>query len=479
MQHVLNPISGQHLPQMNRRSVLQLGGGMLGGLGLSQIFAAQAESAVSSAVDQPAVIFVWLPGGPSHMETYDLKPDAPEDYRGIYKPINTNVPGMEICELFPLQAKVADKFNLIRSVAHKFADHGGGHKRFLTGRIPATPTGTVNDAPCVASIAAKKLENYVNSKGLCNYIVLGNGRVNSVDTFAFGSAYLGNETHPFSISGDPNVDKFEVQNLSLHSSLFEERLKDRVALLSGLDQFRQDVEASDLMVSMDAFNQRAMAMITSSAAHQAFDLSRESDQTRDRYGRHEWGQRALLARRLVEAGVPWVTIVMENPYVSGIQMPDWGVYNWDSHAVNCHLFRDAEVRFPIYDKVVSAMIEDLYARGLDKRVLLVVTGEFGRTPRINVRPGSKSKVDQPGRDHWPNAMSMLVSGGGMQTGQVIGATNSRGEEPVRRPLTPNDLWASVYRHLGINPEHSFLDHSGRPMPILPFGQVIDELKPVA
>ena len=473
-------IVDQHLSSpVRRRSILQLGGSMVGGLGLSQLFAAQAESAVSAKVDQPAVIFVWLPGGPPHMETYDLKPDAPEDYRGIYKPINTVVPGMDICELFPLQAKVADKFNLIRSVSHKFADHGGGHKRFMTGRIPATPTGTVNDAPCVASIVAKKLENKVNASGLCNYVVLGNGRVNSVNTFAFGSAYLGNETHPFSVSGDPNAENFEVQNLSLHSSLFAERLQNRSALLSGLDQLRADVDTSDLMGSMDAFNQRAMAMITSSEAHHAFDLSHESEKTRDRFGRHEWGQRALLARRLVEAGVPWVSIVMENPYVSGISMPDWGVYNWDSHAVNCHLFKDAEVRFPIYDKVVSAMIEDLYARGLDKRVLLVVTGEFGRTPRITVRPGTKSKVDQPGRDHWPGAMSFLVAGGGMQTGQVIGATNSRGEEPIRRPLTPNDLWASVYRHLGINPEHSFLDHSGRPMPILPFGQEIDELTPVA
>jgi len=190
--------------KLSRRSVLQAGGGVLGGLGLAQILKAQENSATSINVDNPAVIFVWLPGGPPHMEMYDLKPDAPEDYRGIYKPIGTKVPGMEICELFPLQAKIADKFNIIRSVHHGFADHGGGHKRFLTGRKPATPTGFVNDAPCVGSIAAKKLEDYRNPSGLCNYIVLGNGRVNSVDTFSFGSAYLGKETHPFNISGDPN-----------------------------------------------------------------------------------------------------------------------------------------------------------------------------------------------------------------------------------------------------------------------------------
>jgi len=464
--------------QISRRSVLQLGGGVLGGMGLSRLLEAQALSAQAGPLPDTSVIFVWLPGGPPHMETYDLKPNAPEDYRGQFRPIRTKVPGMDVGELLPRHAKIADKFTLIRSCAHKFADHGGGHKRFLTGRAPLEPTGFVNDTPMVGSMAAKVLEDKKNPSGLCNYIVLGNGRVNPIDVFSFGSAYLGAETHPFRISADPNAENFKVQNLALASGLFEERLDDRVGLLNGLDKLRKDVDASRVMDSIDSFNELALSMITSEAAREAFDLSHESDKLRDRYGRHEWGQRAILARRLVEAGVPWVTVVMENPYVSGIRMPDWGVYNWDSHAVNCHLFKDAEVRFPIYDQVITALIEDIYDRGLDRRVLLVVTGEFGRTPRITVRPGSKSKVDQPGRDHWPRAMSMLVSGGGMRTGQVIGATNSKGEEPVSRPLTPNDLWASVYKHLGINPEHTFPDHGGRPMPILPFGEAIREIDPV-
>ena len=464
--------------QISRRSVLQLGGGVLGGMGLSRLLEAQALSAQAGPLPDTSVIFVWLPGGPPHMETYDLKPDAPEDYRGQFSPIRTKVPGMDIGELLPRHAKIADKFTLIRSCAHKFADHGGGHKRFLTGRAPLEPTGFVNDTPMVGSMAAKVLEDKKNPSGLCNYIVLGNGRVNPIDVFSFGSAYLGAETHPFRISADPNAENFKIQNLALASGLFEERLDDRVGLLNGLDKLRKDVDASRVMDSIDSFNELALSMITSEDAREAFDLSHESDKLRDRYGRHEWGQRAILARRLVEAGVPWVTVVMENPYVSGIKMPDWGVYNWDSHAVNCHLFKDAEVRFPIYDQVITALIEDIYDRGLDRRVLLVVTGEFGRTPRITVRPGTKSKVDQPGRDHWPRAMSMLVSGGGMRTGQVIGATNSKGEEPVKRPLTPNDLWASVYKHLGINPEHTFPDHGGRPMPILPFGEAIREIDPV-
>jgi len=465
--------------QLHRRSVLQLGGGVLGGLGLSHLLEAQALSAQGGSTPDTSVIFVWLPGGPPHMETYDMKPDAPADYRGQFHPIQTNVAGMDVCELLPEHARIADKYTLIRSCAHEFADHGGGHKRFLTGRKPATPTGFVNDAPMVGSMAAKMLEKKRNPNGLCNYIALGNGRVNPIDVFSFGSAYLGAETHPFRISDDPNSKDFKVQNLALTSGLFEERLADRVSLLGELDQLRRDVDGSRLMDSMDTFNQSALSMITSSQARRAFDLSEEDDSLRDRYGRHEWGQRAILARRLVEAGVPWVTVVMENPYVSGIPMPKWGVYNWDSHAVNCHLFKDAEVRFPIYDQVITAMIEDLYARGLDRRVLLVVTGEFGRTPRISVRPGTQTKVDQPGRDHWPSAMSMLVAGGGMRTGQVIGATNTKGEEPVQRPLTPNDLWASVYKHLGINPEHTFPDLSGRPMPILPFGEAIRELNPVS
>ncbi len=471
-------VAGKHNNPMSRRSVLQLGGGVLGGLGLSHLLEARALSAEAAPLPDTSVIFVWLPGGPPHMETYDLKPDAPDDYRGQFNPIRTKVPGLDIGELLPRHAKIADKFTLIRSCAHKFADHGGGHKRFLTGRAPLEPTGFVNDTPMVGSMAAKVLEDRNNPSGLCNYIVLGNGRVNPIDVFSFGSAYLGAETHPFRISDDPNSKDFKVRNLALTSGLFEERLDDRMSLLNGLDQLRKDVDASRVMESIDAFNQLALSMITSADARQAFDLSRESDALRDRYGRHEWGQRAILARRLVEVGVPWVTVVMENPYVSGISMPDWGVYNWDSHAVNCHLFKDAEVRFPIYDQVITALIEDIYDRGLDRRVLLVVTGEFGRTPRITVRPGTKSKIDQPGRDHWPRAMSMLVSGGGMRTGQVIGATNSKGEEPVSRPLTPNDLWASVYKHLGVNPEHTFPDHGGRPMPILPFGEPIHENDPV-
>ena len=462
---------------VSRRSFIEMGGAACG-LGLAGLMEAQAKSAPKGTSDKDtSVIFVWLPGGPPHMEMYDMKPEAPSDYRGVFVPRKTNVPGIEVCEHLPLHMKCADKYNIIRSVHHGFADHGGGHKRFLTGRKPATPTGTVNNTPCVGSMASAVMDETRDTKGLPNYVVMGNGRINSVDTFAFGSAYLGSHTHPFRISADPNAPNFRVENLTLEKAV-SDRLGDRASLLGGFDKMRRDVDASGLAESMDIFNQRALSMMTSRTVRDAFDLSQEKDSVRDRFGRHEWGQRAILARRLVERGVPWVTVVMENPYVSGIKMPKYGVYNWDSHAVNCHLYDDARRRFPIYDKVVTAMVEDLHARGLNKRVMLVVTGEFGRTPRITVRPGTQTKVDQPGRDHWPKAMSMLVSGGGMRTGQVIGATNKKGEHPVERAMTPNDLWATVYQHLGVDYTHEFPDHAGRPMPMLPFGEPIPELAPV-
>ncbi|MCA9069014.1 MAG: DUF1501 domain-containing protein [Planctomycetaceae bacterium] len=463
-----------HCPgPLSRRSFLQMGALGLGGFGLSDWLRLQTKAGTSSANEpETSVIFVWLPGGPPHMEMYDMKPNAPLDYRGLFNPVSTNVPGLDVCELLPLHTKCADKYNIIRSVAHEFADHGGGHKRFLTGRKPKEPTGFVNDYPAVGSVVAKMREH--RNIGLPNYISGTNAGRAGVDTYSFGAAYLGPAYVPFNVPGDPNDGKFEVKNISLSTEL-SDRLDDRVRLLDGFDKLRRDIDHSGLMNATDQFDEKAVSLLTSDKAWKAFDLSQESETLRDRYGRHAWGQRALLARRLVEAGCSFVTMVMENPYQSGVSWLKNGTYNWDSHAVNCHLFDDAKVRFPIYDQAVTALVEDLHDRGLTKNVMLVVTGEFGRTPRISHQTGSKTGVSQPGRDHWPQAMSMLVTGGGMRTGQVIGSTNAKGEHPHSRPLTPNDLWATVYHHLGIDPEHAFPDHSGRPMPILPFGEPITEL----
>ncbi|WP_166820571.1 DUF1501 domain-containing protein [Thalassoroseus pseudoceratinae] len=460
---------------VTRRSFLQWGTLGLGGLSLADRLRLQASAnETASNRQETSIIFVWLPGGPPHMEMYDMKPNAPLDYRGAFHPISTNVPGLDVCEHMPLHAKCADKYNIIRSVAHEFADHGGGHKRFLTGRKPKEPTGFVNDSPAVGSVVARMREQH--NTGLPNYVTGTNAGRAGVDTYSFGAAYLGPSYVPFNVPGDPSDEKFEVKNLSLHPSL-SDRLDDRMRLLRGFDELRRDIDQSGLMDATDEFTGKALGLLTSDRARSAFDLSQEPDSLRDRYGRHAWGQRALLARRLVEAGCSFVTMVMENPYQSGVKWLNQGTYNWDSHAVNCHIFDDTKLRLPIYDRAVTALVEDLHDRGLTEKVMLVVTGEFGRTPRINNQNGTKTKTMQPGRDHWPQAMSMLVSGGGMQTGQVIGSTTSKGERPKDRPLTPNDLWATVYRHLGIDYETTFPNRSGRPMPILPFGEPITELLP--
>ncbi len=455
----------------SRRAALTTGLLGLGGLGLSDLLRLREARADGSpaASDDTAVIFVWLPGGPPHVDTYDMKPDAPLEIRGAYRPIATNVPGIDVCELLPLHARCADRYSLVRSVTHDFADHGGGHKRFLTGRAPKEPTGFVNDAPMAGSWVAKFRPSGV--RGLPGYTALVDSGRQHVDTFSFGAAWLGASYTPWIVDGDPSLPAFQVPSLGL-SEAMERRLGDRRTLGSALDRLRRDVDAGASMRAKDDFDARAVDMLTSTAAREAFDLAREPDAVRDRYGRHRFGQRALLARRLVEAGSTFVTVVMEHP---GGEMPSDCCYNWDSHAVNCHVFNDLAWRAPFYDQAITALVEDLTARGLDRRVLLVVTGEFGRTPRVENQIGTQTKVHQPGRDHWPGAQSILLAGGGFRHGQVIGATDARGAYPKDRPLSPNDVWSTVFRHLGIDQEATVPDLAGRPMPILPSGTPIAEL----
>ncbi len=455
---------------LSRRHFLKIGTLTLGGFGVGGLLPLRLSA--QSASPDTAVILIWLPGGPPHLETYDLKPDAPSEYRGLFRPIRTNVPGIAVCEHLPLHARIADKFCLIRSIAHAFADHGGGHKRFLTGRDPRSPVGFVNDYPMVGSMVAKVREG--RSAGLPNYIAGVDSGREGIDTFSFGSAYLGPRTHPFAVGGDPSRPDFQVQNLTLLPSLAS-RLDQRLALLGAFDT-RAVRDTGQLAEGTDVARRRALELLSTDRARPAFDLSREPAALRQRYGMHVWGQRCLLARRLVEFGASFVTMVLENPYQGGIEMPRDGTYNWDSHAVNCHLFNDTRRRLGYFDRAVTALIEDLAARGLDRKVMLIVTGEFGRTPRVEYANGTQTGVKQPGRDHWPHAMSVLVAGGGMRMGQVIGSTNAKGEHPKDRALTPNDLWATMFRHLGIDYQStSFQDHTGRPLPILPSGEPIAEL----
>ena len=453
----------------NRREFLRFGSVAVAGTAAAvSPFQLRAGQEPDRATNDPSVIFIWLPGGPPHQDTFDMKPDAPAEFRGDFRPIKTNVPGLDICEHLPTLAKCADKFSLVRSIAHTFADHGGGHKKFLTGRDPLQPTGFVNDYPMAASMAAKQLGGL--HQGLPNYVCGVDGGRQGIDTFSFGSAYLGQGTHPFMLVGDPSDPKFDVKNLSVLAGT-EDKLADRRSLLTAFDKPMRN-ETTGIAAGIDSARGRAFDLMTSPAAKAAFDLSKESPKIRDRYGDHRYGQRCLMARRLVEAGVQWVTMVLENATPRGQEMLKDGTYNWDSHAVNCDIFKDTKHKLGFFDRAISGLIEDLYERGLDKRVLLVVTGEFGRTPRIEY----DKATGRPGRDHWPQAMSLLVSGGGARMGQVIGSTTSKAETPKDRPMTPNHLWATVFNHLKADYKNaSFPDGSGRPMPMLTDGEPIAEL----
>ena len=320
---------------VGRREALTAGVLGVGGLTLPDFFRmqARAEEAGRFVDRQTSVIFVWLPGGPPHMDMYDMKPEASSDYRGAFRPIPTNVPGLDVCELMPRHAAIADKYAVVRSISHTFADHGGGHKRMMTGRIPATPVNTVNDAPATGSIVAKCRESINN--GLPNYISLNpGGRVN--DVFAQGPAYLSQAYLPFNVEGDPSQPNFAIPNIELNAAIAD-RVDNRMKLLGSLDRLERKIDASKIMESIDRYQQRAVNMLMGDAAKKAFDLTRETDELRDRYGRHCWGQRALMARRLVEAGVSFVTVVMENPYQSSVPALQQGTYNWDSHAELPHL----------------------------------------------------------------------------------------------------------------------------------------------
>jgi hypothetical protein len=303
--------------------------------------------------------------------------------------------------------------------------------------------------------------------------------VDRYDSFTIaGATYLGAAYEPFAVTGDPSHPQFQVPNIGLPADQ-QARFRERLSLKQAVDHLRRDIDATGMLGAMDQFDSQALNLLTSPAARAAFDLGSESAATRDRYGRHAWGQQCLLARRLVEAGVDIVATEFDGPLCGRVA-------NWDDHAVNHHVFDALQFRAPYFDQAVSALIEDVYARGLDRRVLVVVTGEFGRTPRISYVASSGGGVAsgpagtvQPGRDHWPRANSMLFAGGGIRTGQVIGATDTRGEDPVERRVGPGDFLATLYRHLGIDYKNvAIRNFTGRPIPILSQGEPIAELSRV-
>ncbi len=446
---------------LDRRSFLTLGGLGLGALtsGLSpNLTRLLASESGNPGLDRDfSVILLWANGGPSHLETFDLKPDAPAEYRGEFKPIPTNVPGLDICELLPNLAKMADKFSIVRSLHHNRNEHSGGTNRFLSGYTPTAANPADGEYPEIASVVSDKLQHTARDIPLV---------VANTKFYGGGPAYLGAANSPFMFRGDPNSPNFNVGDLTVTQAALQE-LETRQHLLRTFDRFRREVDRRGTMSALDEFNQRAVAMLTSPRTAKAFDMSQEPDTVRDRYGRTSWGQGLLLARRLVESGVRFVQLQASFK----LSKAAGRVSNWDDHSVNTHTFRAYRERLPVFDVAVPALIEDLHARGLDKKVLFIFCGEFGRTPQV--RHQDKSK--RPGRDHWSRAMSIFLAGGGLNMGQVIGATNARGEHPVERAMDSNCLLATIYRRFGIDTSQHYLDNSGRPVPILTDGGPITEL----
>jgi len=427
-----------------RRGFLRIGSLGVGGIGLNALALPdllRLRALGAAPNNRKAVILIWQAGGPSHLDMYDLKPDAPAEFRGEFRPIATNVAGVDISEHLPLQARIMDKLAIVRSGCHTNAGHGMGSQWMLTGW---QPTIEVNDNiyPCIGSVAARM--KGPNEPGMPAYVnlprPLGLGK----------AAYLGASFNPFSPDSDPNSDGFQVRNLKLSGRVDLARLDRREQLLRRLDGIRRDVDTKGDILGIDKFYRDALEMVTNDKAQQAFNVQSEPAKLRDEYGRNDLGQSCLLARRLVEAGVTFVAIQAGG--------------GWDTHGDNFKQLKDNLL--PKYDRAVSALVTDLYDRGLQNDVLVMAMGEFGRTPRIN---------GGAGRDHWPQAMSVLYAGGGLRMGQAIGATNDKAEYPTSKPATPGCLLSTMYRVLGVDHRHVFHDQANRPLPILAEGQPIEDL----
>jgi uncharacterized protein (DUF1501 family) len=423
-------------PGLSRRGFLKIGA--LGSLSLPALLQSRAlQAATGQPAADTAAILVWCAGGPTQFETYDPKPDAPAEYRGPYKAIDTTVAGIQVCEFLPRHAKVADRFTLVRSCAHRDGGHGSATRYVLSGYVHPSGNEGAFLYPTIGSVVAKVHERA--KRAVPSYVQFPAAGFRGDS----GVAYLGAAYAPFGVN-----PKEAAQSLALPAELTAQRLENRQAMLKAFDQLRRDADASGIMTGMDTFTQQAFGLVTSQAARQAMDLSRESAETQKKYGNHEWGQGCLLARRLVEAGVNFVTVTTNG---------------WDMHS---NIPTSMTPMAPHFDAAVAGLIEDLYQRGLDKKVIVIVLGEFGRTPIFG---------KDLGRDHWPNSMSVLLAGGGLKVGQIIGSTDARGERPKDRPLHPNDVWASVYQFLGIDLQRTFVNGAGRPIPVLPHGEPISEL----
>jgi len=447
-------LAGRYCDGFSRRSFLQLGIAGMASVGLPQLLRAREQSSKKNT----SVILIWLDGGPSHLDLYDLKPDAPADYRGIWKPIRTRVPGFDVSELFPLQAKVTDKFSIVRSLHHDTGDHFAGGHRMLTAKdLGVSGANTEIKFPSIGAIVSRELGP--RQRGMPGYVAVPHASSIGLNPGYFGGHMLGRQHNPFQTGGDPNAANFAVNNLNLVPGLNIARLEDRRSLLKQFDTGLRPFQTLADLGAMDRFNQEAFEFVSGQAARRAFDISKEDPRLRDRYGRHNWGQSTLLARRLVEAGSTFVTV----------HFGGWD-HHWDLKA-------GMERYLPMVDSCVASLFTDLDERGLLETTLVVLCGEFSRTPRMNDGgnggpPGSKGT---PGRDHWGNAMFCLMGGGGVKGGQVVGSTDRLGTRPHTRPVTPSNIHATIYHVLGIDPKLHLLDHSGRPVPVLDDPTPIREL----
>lgn len=445
---------------ITRRSFVQAGMLGLGGLTLSQFrqikAAAAARDVPQGAIVDPkadtAVILVWMSGGPGHHETWDPKPDAVDQYRGPFGAIQTNVPGIQFSEMCPEQAKIADKLCILRSVNHGSGDHTKGNHWMLTGfEGPAfnAADNTVQRRPSFGSVAAAI--RGANAAGMPAYAAAPHLRGGTDNLFHY-AAFLGGAANPFVVNSDPNEANFRVANLSLASGITFDRLESRRSLLATLDTERRRIDRA--MADMSEHQQSAFDLLTSPQVRDAFDISAEPESLRDAYGRHTFGQSALLARRLVERGVTFVTV---------------NTQPWDHHGTANRLPTEegARLLIPPVDRAIAALVSDLHDRGLYEKTLVVAMGEFGRTPRMN---------SAGGRDHWGHAFSVLMAGGRYAMGQTIGKSDQHGAYVTQRPISPEDVAATIYHHLGIDGRNSFLeDRTGRPHRLVEHGSPIGEL----
>jgi len=439
-----------------RRDFLQLGVAGMASVGLPTLMKAKAQPSLADRKNT-SVILIWLDGGPGHMDMYDMKPDAPAEYRGLWRPIRTRVPGFDVTELYPKQAKVTDKFSVVRSLHHDTGDHFAGGHRMLTAKdMGVSGANTPGKFPGIGSIVSRELGPRVS--GMPAYVGAPHAASIGLAPGYFGGNFLGNHHDPF-LTGDPSPANYQVRNLNLAAGLTIEKLDSRRGLLAHFDTARRGLESNRTAQAMDRFNREAIEFVMGPTAREAFNVGREPVGLRDRYGRNGLGQSCLLARRLVEAGSTFVTVH------SG---------GWDHH---WDLKASYERMLPQVDAAVATLFEDLDDRGLLETTLVVLCGEFGRTPKMNDggNGGPAGSKGTPGRDHWGNAFSCLMGGGGVKGGRLVGTTDRLGQVPHTRAVKPSNIHATIYQVLGIDPKLMLLDPSGRPVNVLDDPEPIHEL----